>query len=260
MRDTERKLLVDEFNDPKSNLSVMIITYDIGSVGLNLHKACNMAVPAAPGNSWSQEAQAYGRCLRVTSMFNLKVDGSADKDYESIEIALNDTDHDEEKEKEDSTLDLSANLGNTSSRATRQIELDHAALESKFAWDQLSSVPKYDAQNRLELKLLKFPPRKVWCSADLHDPQHPEWFVVGIRLMYQQLRRDRMLNLAQSIHIRSSDISNAQKEQIDKIIQCPMDLDASAKATHVFKVWEREGLGQKGTELGTYGCQFQIYF
>ena len=64
MRDTERKLLVDEFNDPKSNLSVMIITYDIGSVGLNLHKACNMAVP---GNSWSQEAQAYGRCLRVWS-------------------------------------------------------------------------------------------------------------------------------------------------------------------------------------------------
>ena len=140
-------------------------------------------------------------------------------------------------------MDLSANLGNTSSRATRQIELDHAAFESKFAWEQLSSIPKYDPQTRLGLKLLKFPPEKVWGSADLHDQDHPELFVVALQLMYYQLRRDRMHNIAQSIHIEYSDVSQVQQDRIIDIFHDLMDPDAFAKAVHIFKIRESGGLG-----------------
>lgn len=69
LNNAERHALVDKFNEPKSALKVMVITYDIGSTGLNLHKACNLVVLAAPGNSRSQEAQAFGQCLRVWSLF-----------------------------------------------------------------------------------------------------------------------------------------------------------------------------------------------
>lgn len=68
LKDTGRKALVDEFNNPTSQLKVLIITYDIGSVGLNLHQACNLVVLSAPGKSWSAEAQAFGRCMRVCSL------------------------------------------------------------------------------------------------------------------------------------------------------------------------------------------------
>lgn len=64
----ERDVLVKQFNDPKSDLKVLITTYDVGSVGLNLHKACNCVILTAPGRSWSQEAQAAGRALRVCQM------------------------------------------------------------------------------------------------------------------------------------------------------------------------------------------------
>jgi superfamily II DNA or RNA helicase len=49
-------------------LKVLITTYDVGSVGLDLHKACNCVILTAPGRSWSQEAQAAGRALRVCQM------------------------------------------------------------------------------------------------------------------------------------------------------------------------------------------------
>ncbi|KAJ5487133.1 hypothetical protein N7530_001433 [Penicillium desertorum] len=64
LNDQERRSLVENFNDPKSNLKVMIITYNIGSVGLNLHEACDFVILSAPGRNWSQEAQAFGRCLQ----------------------------------------------------------------------------------------------------------------------------------------------------------------------------------------------------
>lgn len=67
LNNLERECLVDEFNNPESPLKVLVITYDIGLVGLNLHTACNLVVLSAPGKSWSQEAQAFGRCLRVYS-------------------------------------------------------------------------------------------------------------------------------------------------------------------------------------------------
>ncbi|KAJ5181125.1 hypothetical protein N7491_000679 [Penicillium cf. griseofulvum] len=70
---SERDTLVNKFNDPQSTLRVLITTYDIGSVGLNLHHACNRVILTSPGRSWAQEAQAAGRALRITSEFPLTV-------------------------------------------------------------------------------------------------------------------------------------------------------------------------------------------
>ncbi|KGO68052.1 Helicase, C-terminal [Penicillium expansum] len=70
---SDRDTLIHKFNDPESDLKVLIMTYDVGSVGLNLHQACGRVILSAPGKSWNHEAQAAGRCLRITSKFNLTV-------------------------------------------------------------------------------------------------------------------------------------------------------------------------------------------
>ncbi|OQE93034.1 hypothetical protein PENNAL_c0006G04773 [Penicillium nalgiovense] len=48
----QRDLLVKRFNDPRGELKILM-TYDVGSVGLNLHKARNCVVLTTPGRSWS---------------------------------------------------------------------------------------------------------------------------------------------------------------------------------------------------------------
>ncbi|KAJ6162488.1 SNF2-like protein [Penicillium canescens] len=65
----ERDKLIAMFNDPKSDLRVLVMTYDVGTVGLNLHVACDRVILLSPGRSWGQESQAIGRCLRVTSLY-----------------------------------------------------------------------------------------------------------------------------------------------------------------------------------------------
>ncbi|KAJ6137705.1 Helicase C-terminal [Penicillium samsonianum] len=45
------------------------MTYDVGSVGLNLYEACDRVILSAPGKSGNHEAQAEGRCLRVYNPF-----------------------------------------------------------------------------------------------------------------------------------------------------------------------------------------------
>lgn len=47
----ERDTLVESFNDPKSDLRVLIMTYDVGTVGLNLHVACDRIILSSPGKS-----------------------------------------------------------------------------------------------------------------------------------------------------------------------------------------------------------------
>ena len=66
LNEEQRIKLVRDFNNPASALKVLIITYHIGSVGLNLHEACDLVILSTPGRSWGHEAQAFGRCLRVS--------------------------------------------------------------------------------------------------------------------------------------------------------------------------------------------------
>ncbi|KAL2853237.1 hypothetical protein BJY01DRAFT_232331 [Aspergillus pseudoustus] len=65
--------MVELFNDPNSTLKVLIMLYEVGAVGLNLHKACNRVVIASIPRSRAQESQLAGRALRITSEFPLTV-------------------------------------------------------------------------------------------------------------------------------------------------------------------------------------------
>ncbi|KAL3451976.1 hypothetical protein BJX65DRAFT_267271 [Aspergillus insuetus] len=65
--------MIDLFNDEHSTLRVLIMLYDVGAGGLNLHKACNRVVIASLPRSRAQESQLAGRALRMTSEFPLTV-------------------------------------------------------------------------------------------------------------------------------------------------------------------------------------------
>ncbi|KXG53232.1 uncharacterized protein PGRI_002820 [Penicillium griseofulvum] len=66
LNEEQRVNLVRDFNNPASGIKVLIITYNIGSVCLNLHEACVLVILSTPGRSWDNEAQAFGRCLRAS--------------------------------------------------------------------------------------------------------------------------------------------------------------------------------------------------
>lgn len=59
--------LVNLFNDPNSTVQVVIMTFDVGAVGLNLHGACNRALITTPARSIAQEDQFLGRASRVSA-------------------------------------------------------------------------------------------------------------------------------------------------------------------------------------------------
>jgi hypothetical protein len=58
--------LVDLFNDPESTFKVLIMMFDVGATGLNLHKACNRVLITSVARSYAQESQVAGRALRVS--------------------------------------------------------------------------------------------------------------------------------------------------------------------------------------------------
>lgn len=58
--------LCDLFNDPRSSSKVLIIMFDVGAVGLNLHIACDRVLAIAISKSEGQNAQASGRVNRVS--------------------------------------------------------------------------------------------------------------------------------------------------------------------------------------------------
>ncbi|KAH0264376.1 hypothetical protein KCU91_g12087, partial [Aureobasidium melanogenum] len=65
--------MVDLFNDPKSSLKVLIMMYDVGAAGLNLHEACNRVFIASIARAFALEEQVGGRTNRITSIFDTRV-------------------------------------------------------------------------------------------------------------------------------------------------------------------------------------------
>ncbi|OBT86897.1 hypothetical protein VE02_03857 [Pseudogymnoascus sp. 03VT05] len=65
----QRSDMADLFNDPQSTFRVLVMLYDVGAVGLNLHMACNEVLILSVARARAQEAQVGGRALRVTSEF-----------------------------------------------------------------------------------------------------------------------------------------------------------------------------------------------
>ncbi|KAH0346279.1 hypothetical protein KCU83_g7430, partial [Aureobasidium melanogenum] len=62
--------MVDMFNNPKSSLKVLIMMYDVGAYGLNLHEACNRILITSIARAFALEEQLCGRTNRITSIFN----------------------------------------------------------------------------------------------------------------------------------------------------------------------------------------------
>jgi hypothetical protein len=50
----------------KNTLKVLIMTYEVGAVGLNLHEACDRVATTSIGRSRPQESQQAGRVCRVS--------------------------------------------------------------------------------------------------------------------------------------------------------------------------------------------------
>ena len=70
----ERFALQEEFNDPNKSLSVMILMYDVGGVGINLWYDCGHVVLATAAKNEGGEKQAGGRVIRVCSRLLAKKD------------------------------------------------------------------------------------------------------------------------------------------------------------------------------------------
>lgn len=57
--------MVALFNDPNSTFKVLIMMFDVGAVGLNLHVACNHVTILSLAKNRAQELQVSGRPFRV---------------------------------------------------------------------------------------------------------------------------------------------------------------------------------------------------
>ena len=64
--------MVDLFNQPGSSLKVLIMMYDVGAYGLNLHEACNRILITSIARSFALEEQLCGRTNRVSQEVLLK--------------------------------------------------------------------------------------------------------------------------------------------------------------------------------------------
>lgn len=62
---TSQQRIVDLFNGPQSIFRVLIMLYDVGAVGLNLHKACNRCLILSLARTYNQEEQGSRRLERV---------------------------------------------------------------------------------------------------------------------------------------------------------------------------------------------------
>jgi hypothetical protein len=61
----ERNDMQDEFNNPSSEMDVMVCLYDVGGVGRNFHEDCYNAVQTTAGKNQSAETQGGGRLIRA---------------------------------------------------------------------------------------------------------------------------------------------------------------------------------------------------
>ncbi|KAG9903748.1 DUF1765-domain-containing protein, partial [Aureobasidium melanogenum] len=75
LSNTAKARLVDKFNDAKDALKCLIMMYDVGAVGLNLHHSCNRVLIASIARSFALEEQPCGKNKKLGSMSqDLKMD------------------------------------------------------------------------------------------------------------------------------------------------------------------------------------------
>ena len=61
----ERNELQDDFNDPDSELDLLLNMYEVGGVGRNFHVDCHNGIMTGAGKNQSAETQMIGRIVRV---------------------------------------------------------------------------------------------------------------------------------------------------------------------------------------------------
>lgn len=62
---SERNELQARFNDPSSEIDVMVTLYDVGGIGRNFHVDCCHGMLTSAAKNQAAEIQAYGRLVRV---------------------------------------------------------------------------------------------------------------------------------------------------------------------------------------------------
>jgi hypothetical protein len=70
LNEQERINLISRFNDPASNLMVLIIMYNVNAQGANLDGACNRGIVVTTAINAPLETQAYCRIIRVLSSYS----------------------------------------------------------------------------------------------------------------------------------------------------------------------------------------------
>lgn len=207
---------------------------DLSSVPGDLHTPEGFHTPEAPTRdhvaSDGDENGTHGD--EIPEVLH-EHDDSSDEDETLAETTdLEETDYEEDPDNDqgDPTLDLSANISQSHASAAKHKKEDEEAFARKMEWERFSTAVQPNDQMRHEMELIKIPPQKVWTAEDLHDQNHPEWFVLALRLMYQKLRGVRSLYSGSSIHIEYSALSSAKQQAIDKLMEGLMDPEASAKA------------------------------
>ncbi|KGO49252.1 SNF2-like protein [Penicillium expansum] len=127
----------------------------------------------------------------------------------------------------DDDADLSADLRGLNASTNKRV--DSEEFDRRMKWKYFADATQPDDQTRYEMALLTLPSGKVWGPEDLRDPQHPLYFEVALRLLYNKLRGSRGLHLSGSIHIPYSQISDQHLNKLGKLIDDLMDEEVSRR-------------------------------
>lgn len=68
-------------------------------------------------------------------------------------------------------------------------------------WKYFTQVKQPDDETRYQLALFNIPAGKEWTTDDLHDPEHPIYFEIALRLLYNKLGDSQSLHVGIFTHI-----------------------------------------------------------
>ena len=150
-------------------------------------------------------------------------DESSEEDEESGE------EEEEEHESDEEERDLYSSLLNPSQATAKATDADIEKFKEKMRWKYFTQVKQPNDETRYQLALFNIPAGKKWTTDDLHDPDHPIYFEIALRLLYNKLRDSKGLHMGTSIHVHYSSISQQHQDRLEKIIKDLGDEETSAR-------------------------------
>ncbi|KAJ6191331.1 hypothetical protein N7519_001352 [Penicillium mononematosum] len=229
----ERDELVTLFNDPKSDLRVLVMTYDVGTVGLNLprqsadvsggygrtlikqksdaddiRKAALDAYLTQEPAQWAKAAKdkldsdgggstepdiELPKRVCRAILERIKYQESSQSKDDHLDSTTTRRAGTDSGEKLFDTIDLGRSLG-------KILTLKFNARES---WKEFADRHQPDDNTRYMMALLEFPDQKSWSAEDLKDFGYLR---LGLLLLYNHIRGIPTVHLGSSIHIQYPDI------------------------------------------------------